>query len=168
MSDRSIAYQSATVTPNVAIRPAVAARIKLLLEAPILSSLLRLTAPSVFTILAIAGMWALSLSRLDAPPAFAQASCKPALAFTGAHYSPMQLPSLERTWTVAFTVDSSRCAASSGEFSILFSVLTENGPDFEVVEKFSWNSDLNVISRKFWADEAPAAYRVLSIAPCPC
>ena len=31
----------------------------------------------------------------------AQHTCKPTMAFTEAHYSPMKLPKLERTWTVA-------------------------------------------------------------------
>ena len=80
----------------------------------------------------------------------------------------MKLPRLERTWTVAFTVDASRCATDSGSFSILFTVWKENAPDTEYVETFQWVPDLNVISKEFWADEAVGAYRVSEIAPCPC
>ena len=110
---------------------------------------------------------ALAFALLGGTPAWAQPVCKPAMAFTDAHYAAMQLPKLERTWTVAFTVDASRCKANSGTFAIQFTVQAENAPDFEVVETFSWQPDLNVISRQFWADEAVGAYRV-AVAPCPC
>jgi len=60
MSDRSIANSLPTFSPTVATRPAaarpVATRTKLLLEGPILSTLLRLAAPNVLNLLAIAGM----------------------------------------------------------------------------------------------------------------
>lgn len=98
----------------------------------------------------------------------AQGTCKPKIAFTEAHYSPMKLPKLERTWTVAFTVDASGCATDSGSFSILFTVWKENAPDIEVVETFSWTPDLNVISKDFWVDEAIGAYRVSEVDACPC
>ena len=80
----------------------------------------------------------------------------------------MKLPKLERTWTVAFTVDASRCATDSGSFSIVFTVWKENAPDTEYVETFQWVPDLNVISKEFWADEAIGAYRVNEVSPCPC
>ena len=56
MSDRSITYASASSSSTVAVRPAAAARTRLLLEGPILSTLLRLSAPNVLNLLAIAGM----------------------------------------------------------------------------------------------------------------
>jgi len=80
----------------------------------------------------------------------------------------MRLPKLERTWTVAFTVDASRCATDSGSFSILFTLWKENAPDIEFAETFSWKPDLNVISKEFWVDEAVGAYRVTEIHSCPC
>src|ERR1700676_3298548 len=60
MSDRSIANSPASFSPtvptgSVAARPA-AARTKLMLEGPIFSTLLRLSAPNVLNLLAIAGM----------------------------------------------------------------------------------------------------------------
>src|SRR6266403_5183261 len=60
MSDHSIAisspsYSPATVTMPVPNRP-IAARTRLLLEGPVLSTLLRLSAPNVLNLLAIAGM----------------------------------------------------------------------------------------------------------------
>jgi len=111
---------------------------------------------------------ALTLVLTDATANWAQAVCKPTIAFTEAHYAPMKLPSLDRTWTVAFTVDASHCASSSGGFSILFTVWKENAPDVEYVETFQWIPDLNVISKRLWADEAIGAYTVNDIAPCPC
>jgi hypothetical protein len=97
-----------------------------------------------------------------------QTACKPIIAFTEPQYTPMKLPKLERTWTVAFTADASRCASSSGSFSIRFTVWKENAPDTEYVEAFQWVSDLNVISKEFWADDAVGAYKVTDVAPCPC
>lgn len=69
---------------------------------------------------------------------------------------------------VTFTIDASRCATSSGSFSILFTVWNENAPDIEYVETFQWVPNLNVISKEFWADEAVGAYRLNEIAPCTC
>src|SRR6266403_315605 len=73
MSDHSIAisspsYSPATVTMPVPNRP-IAARTRLLLEGTVLSTLLRLSAPNVLNLLAIAGMItfdALFLGRLGA------------------------------------------------------------------------------------------------------
>ena len=111
---------------------------------------------------------ALALTLMGAPQAWAQPVCEPTIAFTDAQYAPMKLPRLERTWTVAFTVDASHCATDSGSFSIRFTVWKENAPDTEYAEAFRWRPDLNIISKEFWADEAVGAYRVSEIAPCPC
>src|SRR5215475_409158 len=116
----------------------------------------------------IAGMAAIVLTVTFANEAQAQRICKPVIAFTEAHYSPTELPKLERAWTVAFTVDASACATGSGTFSILFTVWKENAPDIEFTEAFSWKKDLNVISKDFWVDEAVGAYRVREVDPCPC
>ena len=111
---------------------------------------------------------ALPLAFMGSTQTLAQTAFKPVMAFTEAHYAPMKLPRLERKWTVAFTVDASRCATDSGSFSILFTVWKENAPDTEYVETFKWTPDLNVISKEFWADEAVGAYKVKDIAPCTC
>ena len=59
MSDRNLAHSlpgfSLTVATTPAVRP-IAARTKLQLEGPVLSTLLRLSAPNVLNLLAIAGM----------------------------------------------------------------------------------------------------------------
>ena len=116
----------------------------------------------------VPALTAVPLILTGATDSWCQPICRPTLAFTEAHYAPMKLPKLERTWTVAFTVDASRCATDSGSFSILFTVWKENAPDTEYIETFKWAPDLNVISKEFWADEAVGAYRVSEVQPCPC
>ena len=116
----------------------------------------------------IPALIAIPLILIGATESWTQAICKPTLAFTEAHYAPMKLPKLERTWTGAFTFDASRCATDSGSFSIEFTLWKENAPDTEFVETFQWKPDLNVISKEFWVDEAVGAYSVSEIAPCPC
>ena len=111
---------------------------------------------------------AVVLILLSVTKSWSQPQCRPTLAFTEAHYTPMRLPKLERTWTIAFTVDASSCATDSGSFSILFTVWKENAPDTEYVETFEWKPDLNVISKEFWVDEAIGAYRISEIHPCLC
>ncbi len=60
MSDRSVAISpvafSSTVTTSLAAARPAAARTKLLLEGPVLPTLLRLAAPNILNLLAIAGM----------------------------------------------------------------------------------------------------------------
>ena len=56
MSDRSIAIPLPAFSSPAAVKPAMAARTKLLLEGPILPTLLRLSAPNVLNLLAIGGM----------------------------------------------------------------------------------------------------------------
>src|ERR1700704_4565859 len=56
MSNQSITIFPSSSSPATAIKPAVAARTRLLLEGPILPTLLRLSAPNILNLLAIAGM----------------------------------------------------------------------------------------------------------------
>ena len=60
MSERSIAVSPSAFSSSATARPAaarpVAARTRLLLEGPVLPTLLRLSAPNVLNLLAIAGM----------------------------------------------------------------------------------------------------------------
>jgi hypothetical protein len=111
---------------------------------------------------------AVALILMTATQSRSQPQCWPTLAFTEAHYAPMKLPRRERTWTVAFTADASRCATQAGTFSILFAVWKENAPDIEFVETFQWIPDLNIISKEFWIDEAVGTFKVNDIAQCPC
>jgi hypothetical protein len=53
--------------------------------------------------------------------AVGQRLCRPALRINDAQFSPMQPPTLERTWSAVVSVDASQCAAdSSGSFEIVF------------------------------------------------
>ena len=57
MSDRSLPISAPSLAPQKpAPSPAAAARTKLMLEGPIFSTLLRMSAPNVLTLLAFAGM----------------------------------------------------------------------------------------------------------------
>ena len=82
MSDRSLA-NSPAFSPTVAAAPAaarqVAARTKLLLEGPVLSTLLRLSAPNVLNLLAIAGMIMAAKALLDRNPQPSAADVRQAL-----------------------------------------------------------------------------------------
>jgi hypothetical protein len=94
-------------------------------------------------------------------------TCTPALAFKEVRFSPMQPPTMERTWTALLSVDASRCATASGPFAILFSRHMENGPEFDFEEQFTWKPGLTEVSVDFWADEAVERYW-LKPASCPC
>lgn len=60
MSDRSVAISPLAFSPTITTRPAAAlptaARTRLILEGPVLSTLMRLSAPNILNLLAIAGM----------------------------------------------------------------------------------------------------------------
>jgi hypothetical protein len=116
----------------------------------------------------ISPLAAVPLVLMSGAQTWSEPICRPTLAFTDAHYAAMKPPRLERTWTIAFAVDASRCATDSGSFSILFTIWKENAPDTEYAETFRWRPGLNVISKEFWVDEAVGGYRVSEIAPCPC
>ena len=116
----------------------------------------------------LCGLLVLGISLMGVTQAHDQQTCKPALAISGAHYSAMQLPKLERTWTALVSVEASRCATSSGSFEIVYSMEKENALDFEFRERFLWRPGTIKVSKDFWADEAVAAYRVDNVEPCPC
>ena len=56
MSDRSVPISSPSLAPATRVAPSAAARTKLLLEGPIVPTLLRLAAPNILTLLAFAGV----------------------------------------------------------------------------------------------------------------
>jgi hypothetical protein len=114
------------------------------------------------------GLLACSMGLMSSTQAAGQEICRPALAFKEAHYSHMQLPKLERTWTAVASVDASRCLTFSGSFEIVFVIEGENAPDYEVRDAFAWTPGAVKLSKEFWADEAVASYRVDNIATCPC
>jgi hypothetical protein len=110
---------------------------------------------------------ALAVVLVSGTGALAQGACRPTIAFAEPHYSAMQLPKIERTWTAVFSADPSRCATSSGTLTLVFTVWSESAPDFELDQTFEWMPDVNVISKDFRLDEAVGAYRI-EVAPCPC
>ena len=101
--------------------------------------------------------------------ALAEASCRPTLAFKHVAFSPMQPPTMQRTWTAVVAVDASRCAADSrGHFEIVFTRLQEFGPDSESSEEFTWAAPEVTVSVDFAPSEAVERYRIDVVAPCPC
>ena len=116
----------------------------------------------------VAGLLVVGIALMSVAPVLGKAICKPTLAFTQVHFAPMQLPKRERTWTAILSVDASRCATTSGRFSILFTRLKENAPDMEFREVFAWQPGSLAVAVEFWLDEAVGAYRIDTVAPSPC
>ena len=95
--------------------------------------------------------------------------CRPTLAFKEVQFSPMQPPTMQRTWTAVVAVDTSRCAADSrGHFEILFTRLQEFGPDSESGEEFTWTAPEIIVVMDFAPTESIERYRIGSVTPCPC
>jgi hypothetical protein len=73
---------------------------------------------------------------LTAAPVAAQPICRPTLTVQEESFSkPFNL---RRIWTASIDIDASRCATTSGLFSIGFIRLAENAPDLSFVEPFVW------------------------------
>ena len=101
--------------------------------------------------------------------AVGQEPCRPALAVKEVQFSPMQPPTLKRTWSAVVSVDASRCAAnSSGTFEIVFTRLKETAPELDFREQFAWLPPAVNIAVDFAADEAVQRYRIDNITPCAC
>ncbi len=122
----------------------------------------------------IYGLLAATIGLISVTQAVAKQVCKPALAIKDVQFSEWQLPSMERKWTAAVSVDASRCVANSaGYFEIGFSRLKENGMEVDFREEFIWLEfdgaapSVNV-SVDFWADEAVEGYWLDAVTPCPC
>jgi len=102
-------------------------------------------------------------------PAIAQNLCRPALTLSEVQFSPIRMPKQQRNWTAVVTVDASECATNSGgHFDIVFTRLSENAPDLDFRQRFSWSPFSQTIALDFAADEAVAAYRIENITPCVC
>jgi hypothetical protein len=80
----------------------------------------------------------------------------------------MRPPSGERTWSAVVAVDTSRCATSSGRFSIGFLRIKEDGGELEFRQSFAWSPPAVRVSVRFWADEAVETYWIDEIGPCLC
>jgi hypothetical protein len=111
---------------------------------------------------------AVGIGLAGATQAAGQQTCRPALTFKEVRFSPMKPPTLERKWTAVLSVDATHCTTTSGHFEIVFTRITEIGPDLEFRQPFMWNAALVEVSVDFSADEAVAAYRLDNILPCPC
>jgi hypothetical protein len=103
------------------------------------------------------------------PQAFAQSPCRPELTFKHVAFSPMQPPTMQRTWTAVVAVDASRCAADSrGHFKIVFTRMQEFGPDSESGEEFIWTAPEVTVAINVAATEAVEHHRLGAITPCAC
>jgi hypothetical protein len=95
--------------------------------------------------------------------------CRPALTFKRVAFSPMQPPTMQRTWTAVVAVDASRCAANArGHFEIVFTRLQEFGPDSESGEEFVWTMPEVTVTLDLAPSEAIERYRIGAVTPCPC
>jgi hypothetical protein len=103
---------------------------------------------------------------LTAAPVAAQPICRPTLTVQEESFSkPFNL---RRIWTASIDIDASRCATTSGLFSIGFIRLAENAPDLSFIEPFVWRLGQKKVAVEFWADEAVHKYWIAVVAACPC
>jgi hypothetical protein len=109
------------------------------------------------------------LALFGATEAIAEHLCRPVLTLDDVEFSSMIPPTLERVWSAVVSVDASQCAANSkGNFDIVFTRLSENAPDLEMREQFTWSVHSLGVSLAFAADEAVAQYRIEHVTPCVC
>lgn len=110
---------------------------------------------------------ALGLAGLG--PVTAQSLCRPKLTVTAVRFSAMIPPTLKRKWAATVIVDASRCQAdSSGHFEIVFTRLSELGPDLDFRERYTWRSPSVEVTEDFARDEAVQRFRVENITSCVC
>jgi hypothetical protein len=112
---------------------------------------------------------AVVIGLIDVTQAVGQRLCRPALRINDVQFSPMQPPTLERTWSAVVSVDASACTENSkGYFDIVFTRLSENAPDLEFRKQFACSAPSVSVGLAFAADEAVAQYRIENITPCVC
>jgi hypothetical protein len=112
---------------------------------------------------------AVVIGLIGVTQAVGQRLCRPALRINDVQLSPMQPPTLKRTWTAVVSVDASQCAANSaGHFEIVFTRLSETAPDLEFREQLEWRPPMVNLAVDFAADEAVQRYRIDNITPCAC
>jgi hypothetical protein len=112
---------------------------------------------------------AVVIGLIDVTQAVGQRLCRPALRINDVQFSPMQPPTLKRTWSAVVSVDASACTENSkGYFDIVFTRLSENAPDLEFRKQFAWSAPSVSVGLAFAADEAVAQYRIENITPCVC
>jgi hypothetical protein len=96
----------------------------------------------------------------------AEPVCRPKLAVKEVSFS--ETVNARRTWTAAINIDASRCATTSGGFSIRIIRLAENAPDLTFTEPFIWHLGQESVSIEFWANEAVHRYWIEDIVACLC
>src|SRR4051812_50017416 len=102
-------------------------------------------------------------------PVGGQPVCRPELAVTDVRFSEMIPPALERKWTAIVSVDAARCQPnSSGYFEIVFTRLSEFGPDLEFKERYTWRPPAVEGGIKFLTKEGGEDFRVEDMTPCVC
>src|SRR5215471_3600909 len=103
--------------------------------------------------------------------------CRPVLTLNEVEFSGMMPPTMERTWSAVVSVNASACTADSkGYFEIVFTRLSENGPDLEFRKQFLWSAPAFVwqpspsvaVGLAFAADEAVQRYWIENVSPCTC
>jgi hypothetical protein len=103
---------------------------------------------------------------LNAPQVAAEPVCRPALTVKEQSFS--ETFNLRRLWTALIDIDASRCATTSGLFSMRFIRLAENAPDLTFTEPFIWRLGEKSVVLEFWANEAVHRYWIEDVAACPC
>ena len=106
-----------------------------------------------------------ALALAGVMPALGETICKPAFSVSGITFS--NIHQWKRTWTAHIAVDASRCATTSGSFSIGFVRLKEEAPDVQFREHFAWAPGEIQATTIFAADEAVLDYSI-EAAACPC
>ena len=96
----------------------------------------------------------------------AKSMCKPALTLMSTSFS--EPVNLRRVWRARFDVDASRCARTTGLFSIEVLRTMENGVDDAFLESFIWRHGVTEVRIDFWHDEAVHDFHIAEIAPCDC
>ena len=90
---------------------------------------------------ACASVLATIIGLISVRQAIGENLCHPALTINDVEFSAMMPPTLERTWSAVVAVDTSACTAdSTGYFEIVFTRLSENGPDLEFRKQFLWSA----------------------------
>ena len=103
---------------------------------------------------------------LNAAQVVAGPVCRPTLAVKEDVFSGVV--NSRRVWTASINIDATRCATTSGQFSVRFVRLAENAPDLTFTEPFIWSLGQKSVAVEFWANEAVHKYWVEEVGACPC
>jgi hypothetical protein len=112
---------------------------------------------------ALAVLWG---ALLHPAQGIAQPRCQPEISVSKSSFS--EAINLTRYWTASLDVDASRCAETSGLFSLGFVRGSESARDLEFTEPFIWKQGQMTVRVAFWWDEAIDRYWIADIAACSC